>query len=87
MLQGCVRRSFMPAYAPHIPPMQQSSNNQGASTLHRTAQVIIVILALVVLLVASSMLVTAGDQLAAFEPNEQHTMPHPGPTAPPPQTF
>jgi hypothetical protein len=50
------------------------------------AQVIIVILALVALAFASSMLVTAGDQLAAFEPSE-HTMPQPGPTAPPPQTF
>jgi hypothetical protein len=66
--------------------MQQSSNQQGASTPHRVAQVIIVILALVALAFASSMLVTAGDQLAAFEPSE-HTMPQPGPTAPPPQTF
>ncbi len=50
------------------------------------AQVLIVILALALLAVASSMLVTAGDQVAAFEPSEQ-TMPHPGPTAPPPPIF
>lgn len=66
--------------------MQQSSNRQGVSTFHRMAQVLIVILALAVLAVASSMLVTAGDQVAAFEPSEQ-TMPHPGPTAPPPLTI
>ncbi len=66
--------------------MQQSSNHRGVSALHRTAQVIIVILALVALAVASSMLVTASDQLAAFEPSEQ-SMPHPGPTAPAPETL